>query len=125
MKNWVLVGIGGCLGALLRYGIGTVMNQLFKTEFPWPTFLINIAGCFFIGILFQSAEANPANEWLKPLLMIGFLGGFTTFSSFALEGIQLIDKNNLRLAFTYVIGSNVLGFSAAYLGTITPLKFHF
>jgi len=125
MKNWLLVGIGGCLGALLRYGIGAVMNQLFKTEFPWHTFLINIAGCFLIGILFQSAEANPSNEWLKPLLMIGFLGGFTTFSSFALEGIQLIDKNNVRLAFTYVIGSNVFGFTATYLGTITPLKFQF
>jgi CrcB protein len=125
MKNWLLVGIGGCLGALLRYGIGAGMNQLIKTEFPWPTFLINIVGCFLIGILFQSAEANPGNEWLKPLLMIGFLGGFTTFSSFALEGIQLFDKNNLSLAFTYVIGSNVIGFTAAYLGTITPLKFQF
>lgn len=122
MKNWILVGLGGFIGTLLRYGIGSGLNQLVKADFPWPTFIINVLGCFMIGYLFQVWHTSLHFEWIKPFLLIGFLGGFTTFSSFALEGIQLIEKANIGTAMVYIFSSNIIGLGAAYWGTVTQFR---
>jgi CrcB protein len=123
MKNLFLVGIGGIVGTLLRYGISTGMNQLIKTDFPLATLVINGLGCFLIGYCFQMSSSNPNLDWIKPFMMIGLLGGFTTFSSFALEGTQLFGNGQTFTAVLYILASNVLGYLAAYWGSVTSVRF--
>jgi CrcB protein len=123
MKNLFLVGIGGLAGTLLRYGISTGMNQLIKTDFPLATLVINGLGCFLIGYCFQLSSSNPNFDWIKPFMMIGLLGGFTTFSSFALEGNQLFGNGQTFMAVLYILASNVLGYLAAYWGSVTSVRF--
>ncbi len=122
MKNLFLVALGGMIGTVLRYGISTGMNQIVKTDFPYATLLINCLGCFFIGYFFQMSQTSPHLAWVKPLLMIGLLGGFTTFSSFALEGIHLFGSGQTITAILYLIASNGLGYLAAYWGAVTSIR---
>ena len=86
--NWILVAMGGGIGACLRYGAGL---WLFKPSmsFPWPTWWINIVGCFAAGIFFAFSQKFPVlQQEARLFLMVGILGGFTTFSSFGLETFQ-------------------------------------
>ncbi|MFT4522191.1 MAG: CrcB protein [Bacteroidia bacterium] len=112
--NWLLVLIGGGLGSLCRYGLSVRMLPL-KDNFPWPTFWANIVGCFFIGLVWQMSQKVEL-DWLKPLIIVGFLGGFTTFSSFGLESIYLIKVKSYGTLAAYVVGSNMVGLLCVYLG---------
>ena len=109
LLNCLLVGLGGFFGAALRYGIGLVPVKE-ACRFPVKTFLINLLGCFAIGIL---AALAAKNERLDPKLLlflkVGLCGGFTTFSSFALESSELLQSGHTGLALAYVLGSTILG----------------
>ena len=86
VKAVILVGIGGGLGSILRFLSGFVVNKCLPTVFPWGTFLVNLVGCFLIGLFLGKAEEHQwASSDLKFLLVIGFCGGFTTFSAFRLK----------------------------------------
>lgn len=107
--NWLLVACGGAIGASLRYGVGLI---IFKSQslFPWTTWSVNLFGCFLAGVFFAFTQRFPIlqNE-TRLLLMVGVLGGFTTFSSFGLETFQLIRQGHVPIALAYTVSSVVVG----------------
>lgn len=114
MLNCLAVGAGGFIGAVLRYPI-TLLPL--KTEFPLKTLAVNLIGCFAIGIIAGLAENRLAeNPRLILFLKVGICGGFTTFSSFALETDELISNSRYMAAGAYAAASVLLGIAAAYLG---------
>ena len=87
------------------------------SNFPWATFIANSVGCLLIGLFFGYIQKNNLqNETLKLLLITGFCGGFTTFSTFSLENIQFIQNQNYNLAITYTLASLFVGFLAVIIG---------
>lgn len=116
-KNIILVLLGGGIGSVIRYLISYFFNKYQTTFFPWPTFIANSLGCFLIGLFFAyTLKNNVQSETLKLLLITGFCGGFTTFSTFSLENLQLIQNQNYTLAITYTIASLLIGTIAVFLG---------
>lgn len=108
-----MVGIGGGAGSILRFLISVFTNKYYTASFPLATFIINIVGCLCIGLLIGSI---PVNNNLRYLLIVGFCGGFTTFSTFANETLTLIAGNQLPVAIIYTIASCIIGILAVYLG---------
>ena len=118
MKALLLVGFGGFLGAISRYKLGVWVAQLIGGgPFPYGTFMVNIVGCLVIGALAGIAERYNAFGFAATLfLFTGLLGGFTTFSSFGLDAVQLLRRGEMLIAATYVAGSVCLGFIAVWVG---------
>ena len=113
MIKCMIVGAGGAIGAIGRYLMGLLpMNP--EDGFPLKTFLINVIGCFIIGIIAALADKNAVNPNLVLLIKVGICGGFTTFSSFALETEGLIAKGSTGVALMYVILSLVCGVLAVF-----------
>ncbi len=112
----LLVALGGALGSVARYLAAIVLNP--KTNllsWPWSTFSVNLIGCLLIGLLGGFWTKNPASHEWRLLLVTGFLGGFTTFSSFALESLTLFQTKPL-LMLSYVAASTIFGISLTALG---------
>jgi len=116
VKEFLLVAIGGMVGASLRYLISLNLAQAVNTGFPVATLLINLSGCLLIGLLYGNFSGTTQFGWIQPLLMIGLLGGFTTFSSFSLESINLLKSGAIGNLFVYLLASNLGGLSLAWLG---------
>lgn len=112
MFDCVIVGAGGALGAMCRYLIGLVPAEP-QSGFPVRTFCINIIGSFFIGLVAALSAKNAVSPRLVLFLKVGICGGFTTFSSFALETDQLLAKGKSPVALAYVLLSLVGGVLAA------------
>lgn len=114
IKNFLWVGLGGSIGAMLRF----LISSVWKTEnFPFSTLLINIAGSFFIGMIFAaSLKDGVISEQFKLFLATGICGGFTTFSAFSLENMQLIRSGNFLIAGLYIALSILVGIAAVFLG---------
>lgn len=118
IKQLLFIFIGGGLGSVLRFGIGQLLSNFqHQAVFPWGTFSVNIIGSFLIGFLLAS-ELRSDQEWnlIKSFLIIGFCGGFTTFSSFAYENFHLIKEGQFGLFAIYAVSSLIFGLSAVYLG---------
>ncbi len=117
IKNILLVGLGGGLGSIARYGCQRLFALNFLHPVPWATLMVNIVGCLLIGIFwgitFRSFEQTE--NW-KLFLMTGLCGGFTTFSAFTLEGIGLMKEQKLFLFFGYIAASVIIGLFATWLG---------
>lgn len=113
MIECLIVAFGGAIGAVLRYLIGLIpLSQ--KSGFPIKTFLINVIGCFIIGIIAALAEKNSLNPKIVLFIKVGFCGGFTTFSSFALETQGLLEKGSVFIAILYIILSILVGIFAVF-----------
>jgi CrcB protein len=108
------VALGGGVGALVRFQIGKWIPAD-TAAFPTSTFIVNMAGCLLIG-WFYILHTQSSAEWIKPLIIIGFLGGLTTFSSFGLDVLQLFLHNAWKTLTVYVLLSNVVGIFMVYLG---------
>lgn len=116
--NFLYVFIGGGLGSLLRYTVGILFVRMnIATHFPWPTFAVNLLGSFFLGLLFMMSIKHRLPDMMHPVLMAGFLGGFTTFSALSVEAIHLIRIGNMTTAFIYVGATVVGGLLFAALGS--------
>ena len=116
MKSFLLVFLGGGLGSGLRYLVTITMNQYSKV-LPFGTFTVNMLGCLLIGLILGYAQREntlTSNQTL--LLATGFCGGFTTFSAFANENLELIKNGELFNFSVYTIGSVLIGISAVYIG---------
>ena len=117
IKNFLIVGLGGAAGSMLRYGVQKILNIQSAPAFPTGTLLVNITGCFLIGILWSIASRTLSwNEEIKLLLMTGFCGGYTTFSAFTLEGVGLLKENKTALFFIYLTASVAGGLLATFIG---------
>lgn len=118
------VAIGGAFGAVLRYLINISPLQDFLKPFPFPTFFINITGSFLIGFLtILLTEKFQINENLRLTIFVGFLGAFTTFSTFELEIWKLIEESRFATAFLYLFSSVAVGFIGIALGVWFGKKF--
>ena len=117
IKNFLIVGLGGAAGSMLRYGVQKIFNVQGAAVFPTGTLLVNIAGCFLIGMLWSFVSRTLTwNEEMKLLLMTGFCGGFTTFSAFTLEGIGLLKESKTSLFVIYILASVIGGLLATLIG---------
>jgi fluoride exporter len=117
MKALLLVGLGGGIGSMLRYVVSLLTFKNDNATFPWSTFIVNVIGCLIIGLLFSYFEKQELLQSnLKLLFITGFCGGFTTFSTFALENVQLIQSGNLTNAIIYSLSSVIVGISATIAG---------
>jgi CrcB protein len=116
MKALFLVAAGGAIGSVLRYLVAVFMKNVYATEFPWHTFSVNIIGCFVIGIIFSMSLRDAAFEPVRLFVMVGILGGFTTYSSFGLETFDFLKQHKFVPALLYVLATNCLGLIAVYSG---------
>lgn len=118
-NNVLLVGLGGAAGSISRYLCQRWVNEYYQHSFPLATFLVNISGCLLIGILYALAErANILSQPTRLLLITGFCGGFTTFSTFAFENMNLLRTGDHFYFLLYAIGSVVLGIAGVYAGSL-------
>lgn len=116
MNNIFYVFIGGGIGSCLRYGITIITGKPNGVNFPLSTFLVNIIGCLVIGMVAGLFYKYKLNSTYAVLLITGLLGGFTTFSSFALEFVELMKNNQTGIALLYVLLTNFVGLALAALG---------
>lgn len=110
--EYALVGIGGALGSIIRYLLGKYISKHSKSEFPVSTFIINITGALLLGIL----SGMQVDNTMYALLGDGFLGAYTTFSTFMYEGFNLFDGRKKLNAFIYIIGSLFIGIVGFLIG---------
>jgi CrcB protein len=113
---YVAASLGGALGALGRWGVAEALPRD-DGGWPWATLLVNVAGCLLLGLLI-GLVGTPTSPWLRPFLGTGVLGGFTTYSAFALETVQLTDAGRPGLAAGYVAASVLGGVAASALGAL-------
>src|SRR5579875_3346347 len=112
-NNILLVAFGGAAGSVLRYLCQKWINDSYHHNFPLATFLVNIAGCLLIGILYALGEkGNILSSSSRLLLITGFCGGYTTFSTFAFENMTLLRTGDNFYFLLYAVGSVVLGIAA-------------
>lgn len=109
LKSILLIGAGGAVGSIFRYVLSLFIGKFANSNFPWPTLIINILGCLLIGVLMGIfARDEVAYRDLKLLLVTGLCGGFTTFSAFAFENVQMLQNGNYLNAVLYMIASVVV-----------------
>jgi CrcB protein len=119
LRNIALVGIGGMVGSIARYLVSVLVTARLPIGFPYGTLTVNIVGCFFIGLIMGLAERGTLlSPLLRLVLATGFCGGFTTFSSFSYEVIELLRAHRYEAAVLYVVVSIVIGLSATILGFV-------
>jgi CrcB protein len=120
MNKYWWVGVGGFLGAITRFWLGGIISDRWGTRFPYGTFVINISGSFLIGfIITLLAERTHWSPVWRYVIPIGFIGAYTTFSTFELETLQSLRDGEMFFACLNVVLSVVLGFIAVWLGAIT------
>jgi CrcB protein len=111
------VALGGAAGALARYGLDRLVQHHVVTVFPWSTFTINVTGCFLAGAAIASlVDRHELPGWARAGIVVGFLGAYTTFSTFAQETRDLLVEGHHVLAFTNAAGSAVVGIAAVVAG---------
>lgn len=118
MNNLIILGLGGFFGAISRYVISTnVQNMMKDTTFPYGTLAVNILGCFVLGVLAYLAEAKGLLDAQTHLfLLVGFVGAFTTFSTFSLESASLLQSGRSAAGLLNIFGSNLLGLVFVFVG---------
>lgn len=121
LRTLFLIGTGGFIGSILRYLVSGYAQQLSKSiQFPFGTLAVNILGCALVGFLAELADQRGAiTGETRAFLIVGILGGFTTFSAFGNETMNLLRDGELWLAFGNIIGHIVLGLGAVWLGYST------
>ena len=114
VKQLLLVGLGGALGSVMRYSVGYWLRN---SASPFATLMVNIVGCFIIGmVLAASLKQESFTENWRVFLAAGVCGGLTTFSAFSMEGMQMLQDQKIFLYVTYVGGSVLFGLAATWLG---------
>ena len=119
MQKTIFIAVAGLVGTLLRYWLSGVVARQYGETFPWGTIAVNLVGCFLAGAMFYVAEERfLLSPTLRAAIMIGLLGGFTTFSSYGLQTFTLLRDSQFGLAALNVAASNVLGLLMVWAGYI-------
>lgn len=119
LKSLLFVGVGSFIGGMLRYALSVLMKGLCGQGFPWGTLLVNLVGCFAFGVIFALfGKYGSTNSGWCLLLTTGVCGGFTTFSTFANESVQMLQHGNVGGFVAYVAASFVAGLSLVALGYV-------
>ncbi len=117
MSKTILIGIAGLIGTLLRYWLSEFVTRQSGQTFPWGTLVVNVVGCLLAGLVFNLTEERlllaPA---IRHVILIGLLGGFTTFSSYGLQTFVLLKEGAFGLATLNLVASNVLGLLMVWVG---------
>jgi CrcB protein len=117
MQKVILIGFAGFIGTLCRYWLSGLVARHYGETFPWGTLVVNVVGCFFAGSLFYLTEERfLVSPTLRTVILVGLLGGFTTFSSFGLQTFTLLREGEFALAALNVALSNLLGFLMLWAG---------
>lgn len=115
--NYLLVFVGGGIGASLRHTVNMISARGLGTAFPWGTFIINISGSLIMGLIagYLAFKGGASQPW-RLLLMTGILGGYTTFSAFSLDAALLYERGEIGAALFYVLGSVLLSIAGLFAG---------
>jgi len=116
MQQFFIVGIGSFLGGGLRYLISVFFNQKMNPDFPYATLSVNLLGCLLIGVFYGLFEKSLINNDWKLFLTTGLCGGFTTFSAFSHEALQLFKQGNITAMLIYILISIIIGIVLTYAG---------
>ena len=119
MQNIFFIAIGGALGAVFRFGLSIILSIFHNHRFPWPTLVINVVGSFIIGMIYEHSTHNGITDNLEKLLIIGFLGAFTTFSTFSIQTVTMLIDLKVGLALLNILLSCVTCILACFLGIVT------
>jgi CrcB protein len=123
-KTLLCIAIGGAAGAIARYALSEVVKHATGAGFPWGTLCVNLLGCFLIGLAFHLVTLPAVPSGLKFMIVIGFLGAFTTFSTFSLENINMLRDGEFTRAGLYILVSNVGGIALAFAGFMIGHRIH-
>lgn len=117
MKSYLLVFVGGGIGASLRHTVNMISARGLGTAFPWGTFLINISGSLVMGLIagYLAFKGEASQPW-RLFVMTGILGGYTTFSAFSLDAALLYERGEIASALFYVLGSVLLSIAGLFAG---------
>ena len=116
MQQFFIVGIGSFLGGGLRYLISVFFNQKINPDFPYATLSVNLLGCLLIGVFYGLFEKSLISDDWKLFLTTGLCGGFTTFSAFSNEALQLFKQGNITAMLIYILISIIIGIALTYAG---------
>ena len=116
LKNILFIGLGGGIGSICRYVMALAIGKWIDASFPWGTFVINVLGSLLIGLFLGMFDKSLFNDTSKLLLITGFCGGFTTFSAFSSENVNLLMAGQWFTALVYSLLSVLLGIAAVWLG---------
>jgi CrcB protein len=118
MQKILMIFLGGGIGSALRYIVKIFCDKHFGYLFPWGTFAVNILGCIFLGFVFALAihKSDFLDTNTRLFLTVGIAGGFTTFSTFSLEAVNLITEGHLLISLGYMLSSVIFGLLSIYLG---------
>jgi len=117
MGKLILIGLAGFIGTLSRYWLSGVVARRYGETFPMGTLVVNLVGCFLVGLLFYLLQERfLVNQTVRTVVLIGFLGGFTTFSSFGLQTFTLLQDGEFGLAALNILGANVIGLVLVWAG---------
>lgn len=112
MRTYIIVMLGGALGSLLRFVVSKILPVFNVYSFPWPTFTVNIVGCFLAGLITSTIKKQSLTDDWYLLTITGFMGGFTTFSAFSLEILQYLQNEKWGLGILYISLSLVVSIIA-------------
>jgi CrcB protein len=128
LQAYLLVALGSGIGGATRLYVSTLVSRGLGTHFPWGTLAVNVTGCLLVGVLgalFEPASPLHVRQDLRVLLVVGVLGGFTTFSAFSLEALLLLQRGATGAAITYVlvsVAACLLGAAVAYMTVSAGLR---
>jgi len=116
--GFLIVFLGGGLGAALRHGVNLLSARLFGSAFPWHTLIENVTGSLVMGVLagYFAFKADPSSQHWRLFLTTGILGGYTTFSAFSLDSVLLYERGEMALAALYVLASVALSIGGLFAG---------
>ncbi|MBV8479675.1 MAG: fluoride efflux transporter CrcB [Actinobacteria bacterium] len=119
MRTAVAIALAGAIGALARYGLAGLVSRHVRGAFPWGTFVVNVSGTFALGfVITLTTERLSIAPWIRGAITVGFLGAYTTFSTFSFETYRLLDDRAFGVAAANMMGSLAAGLLAVYLGIV-------
>ena len=116
--NVLLVALGGAIGSAARHLVGVFVSNRFGPDFPWGTFIVNVSGSFLIGVILSLVGGGQLPAGTRLFLAVGVMGGYTTFSTYSNETLQLIQGGELAAAMLNALGQVVVGLVGVYLGVV-------